>query len=311
MSIDIFPTLNLLARPGRVPPALRFSRAGGATRVDATGALAAVSADVLRDDFHRLSGVYRGWRLEGARTNVVLDSLHPASQTVTVAAGTWTLSLVGEGAVTATGALTGTATEAAPLTRTLTAGGAVALAVEGPVRGLQLESGGYATSIIPTGGVQVTRAVEAARVDAADFALKADEGTLYVQCATAGIGALQTALELGDGSADNRIVLRFDPARAPHAALRSGGAAVLDLTAAPAAADAVVKMAFAYKAGSAAFCVDGGAVLTAAPAAIPTGLAGLWLGAEATATDPLDGHILHAAYFPRRLPDADLRLLTR
>lgn len=309
MTIDIFPTLNLLARPGKTPPTLRFARTGTATRVDATGTLAAVAADGLRHDFVRTTGVYRGWRLEGARTNLVLNSLTPAGQSIALGAGTWTLSLVGGGTVTASGAMTGSATEAAPLTQTASAG-TVTLAVSGDVRGLQLESGAYATSIIPTAGAQVTRGVETARVDATDFALKADEGTLYVQCSTLGAGGLQTALELGDGSADNRIVLRFDPVRAPQATIFSGGASQLSLTGSAVAADQTVRMALAYKAGSAAFCIDGGAVQTAAPAAIPAA-ASLWLGSEGTATDPLNGHILHAAYFPRRLADADLQLLTR
>lgn len=309
MPITIFPTLNLLARPGRTPPVLRHARTGSATRIDATGALVAVPADVARHDFERAGGVYRGWRLEGPRTNLVLNSLAPAGQTLTLAAGTYTLSLVGGGGVTATGVLSGTATEAAPLTQTVAAG-TTTLSLTGDVRGLQLESGAYATSLIPTGGGQVTRAAESARVDAADFPLKADEGTLYVQCSTAGHGGLQTALELGDGSEANRIVLRFDTARAPQAVVFAGGTSQLALTAAPVAAHQTVRMALAYRAGSAAFCVDGGAVQTAAPGTIPTA-ASLWLGSEGTITDPLNGHIMHAAYFPRRLADADLHLLTR
>lgn len=310
MTIDIFPTLNLLSRPGQTPPALTVSRNGAATRIDAVGALVAEPAHTLRHDFDRLSGVYRGWRLEGARTNVLLNSLTPATQTVTIGAGTWTLSVVGSGSATLSGAAAGTATDGAPLT-VASAGGSVTVTVAGTLAGFQLESGGYATSIIPTGGAQVTRAVETARVASGAFALNTAEGTLYLECATAGSGGLQTALELGDGTAGNRIVLRFDTARTPQAVVFEGGAQRVSITGTAAvAADQVVKMAFAYRAGDCCFVVDGGAILTGAPSAVPTFITDLWLGSEGEGTDPLNGHVRHAAYFPRRLPDADLRVLT-
>lgn len=310
MTIDIFPTLNLLARPEQVPPALVFGRSGTATRVDAVGTLVAESADVLRHDFDRLSGVYRGWRLEGTRTNLLLNSLTPADQTVALGGGTYTLSVVGPGSATLSGTGSGTATEGAPFTFG-TFGGSATITVSGTLQGFQLESGSYATSIIPTAGSQVTRGAETAEVPVSAFPLNPAEGTLYLECATAGHGGLQTALELGDGTAGERIVLRFDTNRVPEAAIFEAGmqrASILGP--ATVAGDQVVKLAFSYGAGVCALSIDGGPIRTASPSAIPTATS-LWLGSEGTATDPLNGHIRHAAYFPRRVADADLQLLTR
>lgn len=309
MTVSIFPTLNLLARPGIVPAGLAVTRAGSASRIDALGALAPVAADTLRHDHHRVSGVYRGWRLEGARTNLLHNSLTPATQAVTLAAGTYTLSVAGPGSAALSGAASGTATEDAPLTVS-TGGGASTVTVSGSPFGVQLESGSYATSIIPTAGAQVTRAAETVSIATADFPFNPAEGTLYIACSTAGIGGLQTALELGDGSAGNRIVLRFDVARAPQALVFAGGATLAALDRPAVAADQPVRLAFAYAAGDCAFCQDGGTVQRAAPASLPPATH-LWLGSEGTATDPLNGHIRHVAYFPRRLADADLQLLTR
>lgn len=180
----------------------------------------------------------------------------------------------------------------------------------GTLFGFQLESGGYATSIIPTSSGQVTRATETATIATADFPFNPSEGTLYLACSTSGLGDLQTALELGDGSAGDRLVVRFDTARAPQAVLFAAGNTEASLTGETVAADQVVRLALAYGPNDCAFCQDGGTIQTAAPSALPN-ITGLWLGSEATATDPLNGHILHVAYFPRRLPGAALQLLTR
>lgn len=122
MTIDIFPTLHVLPRPGLAPSAVAFTRAGPATRIDARGRVEAVPADVPRHDFDRASGVYRGWLIEESRTNLVLWARDAS-------ASPWTRSGL-TAAPTADGADGGTATASA-LTATL-AGGAVYQAVTAP-----------------------------------------------------------------------------------------------------------------------------------------------------------------------------------
>lgn len=70
----IHPTLNLVARPGVVPPQLTFTRASGATRIGPAGLLETVAANVLRHDYDPVSGAYLGWLIEEPRTNLLLKS---------------------------------------------------------------------------------------------------------------------------------------------------------------------------------------------------------------------------------------------
>jgi hypothetical protein len=72
MTLDIFPTLHFLPRPGLTPGALSFSRSGTATRVDPRGRVETVAADLLRHDFDPLTGAYLGWRVEEGRTNLLI-----------------------------------------------------------------------------------------------------------------------------------------------------------------------------------------------------------------------------------------------
>lgn len=74
MTIDIFPTLHVLPRPGLAPAAVTLTRSGPATRMDARGRVEEVATDVPRHDFDRATGVYRGWLIEEGRTNLLLQA---------------------------------------------------------------------------------------------------------------------------------------------------------------------------------------------------------------------------------------------
>lgn len=74
MTIEIFPTLHFLARPGLTPSLLTFTRSGSATRMGPRGFVEEVEANQLRHDYDPVSGVYLGWLVEESRTNLVLQA---------------------------------------------------------------------------------------------------------------------------------------------------------------------------------------------------------------------------------------------
>lgn len=113
MTIDIFPTLHLLPRPGLTPGALSFTRTGTATRIDARGRVETLAADTLRHDFDAVSGVYKGWLIEESRTNLVV-------QCRDATASPWTRTNL-TAALDADG-MDGQATSASTLTATLAGG---------------------------------------------------------------------------------------------------------------------------------------------------------------------------------------------
>ncbi len=130
---------------------------------DASGTLSQVAAGQPAVD---VSSGRRRWLLEGASTNVLLNSAAPTTSSVAVTAGTWTLSFWGTGSITLSGAASGTLTGTGAATRvslTVTAtAGTLTLTVSGAVANAQLEVAPAATSYIPTTGGAITRPTDVA-----------------------------------------------------------------------------------------------------------------------------------------------------
>ena len=97
---------------------------------------------------------YSNWP---ARTNLFLNSNTPVTQNIATTAQQYTISVLGTGDVTVSGAAAGTATEGAPLTVTATAG-TLTCTVTGTLSRVQVEAGAFASPWIETAATTVTRA---------------------------------------------------------------------------------------------------------------------------------------------------------
>ncbi|MEH6834192.1 MULTISPECIES: hypothetical protein [Falsihalocynthiibacter] len=102
----------------------------------------------------------QGLLIEEARNNVLLTSFAPTNQTVTLAAGTYTLSVGAGGSASLSGAASASASAGSSDTFTLSGSGNVDLAVTGSPIWVQLEDGAFSTSPIATGTTSVTRSYD-------------------------------------------------------------------------------------------------------------------------------------------------------
>ncbi len=180
-----YPSLDLqFVGATRTAPALVFERASSATYYDALGRIVTAGANEPRLTFDPVTGKSLGLLVEGQATNLLLGSDSPATQTVVVTATAMTLSFIGTGTITLsgayTGALVGTGDERVTMTFTPSAG-SLTLTVSGNVEFAQLETGPVATSYIPTEGSQVTRAADNVTMPTSEFPFNPNEGTFVVE----------------------------------------------------------------------------------------------------------------------------------
>ncbi|RYD50585.1 MAG: hypothetical protein EOP52_13820 [Sphingobacteriales bacterium] len=144
----------------------------------------------------------RGLLSEETRTNFLLNSASPSSQTVSLNAGSYTLWVEGAGscvcaAGTAAGSGFGTATAGSKVTFSISTAGTVVFTVTGGLARFQCENGIAETSFITTTSAAATRAGDVCGANMSSV-LNAQEGTVFVQ-GTVGHGQ-PSALGMDDGS---------------------------------------------------------------------------------------------------------------
>lgn len=187
-------------------PGWSFTRASAAEAQDAAGNFVQfASGELRRTD--------KGILIEGARTNLFLNSLVGATQVITAAAVAYTLSFYGTGTITLSGVstagpLVGTgANNRVTLTFTPTAG-ALTCTVTGSCTRVQLEAGAFASSHILTAGASATRAADVLTVSSpgvnyplgmfAEFERVVDTGNY------------ENIFGVDDGTSSNRTLLFLD-----------------------------------------------------------------------------------------------------
>jgi hypothetical protein len=177
--------------------------------------------------------------------------------------------------------------------------------------GIQAEQTGVATSLIATGVDPMSRSADVVTLgNLAAIGFNPTEGTLLVEGIFEGVnGSInQPLIQLDDGSASNRLLLGQSGGQL-RVTVDSSGSTVMEagVLSSP-AANTVYKLAVGYKNGAFNACANGGTVSTAASGAVPGGLSTLRLGNDGSAF--ANGWVRKVAYFPRKLPDAELKLLT-
>jgi hypothetical protein len=195
---------------------ITFTRNTSATFFDANGTLQTAAANVARFTHNPVTLKSLGLLIEGAATNLLLNSASLSTQNVTVTAVAHTLSFTGTGTVTLSGAstagpLVGTGSgwgNRVALTFTPTAG-TLTLTVSGTVEFAQLETGPRDTSYISTTGSQVTRNADNPIISGVNFTAgwhNASAGSLFCQGRSQGARGtgFPTLWRIDDSTSDNR-----------------------------------------------------------------------------------------------------------
>ena len=174
--------------------------------------------------------------------------------------------------------------------------------------GAQLEAGAFATSYIPTVASQVTRTADQTTIDAPNFApwYNQSEGTFVISmdCPANGV---RTEMSVDDGTVNNMFRMRSQVTD-PFFIARVGGANVVVLDGGTITANTPYTQANAYAVNNYGVSVNGGAAVTSVSGAVPT-VNRMTIGWE-SAGNYLNGHVRSIQYYPTRLTNTQLQVLS-
>ena len=182
--------------------------------------------------------------------------------------------------------------------------------------GAQLEAGAFPTSYIPTVAAQVTRSADVASMTGTNFSswYNTSEGTLYADWVKNGASNFQTMAVVSDGTASNVIALthgsgaptnnaRFD---VNTAGVNQASIAIVS----PSVVGTFYRTAGAYKFNDFAAVANAGTVQTDTSGTVPV-VSRLNVGMNGSSDGGfLNGTIRKIAFYPLRLPNAQLQALT-
>lgn len=176
--------------------------------------------------------------------------------------------------------------------------------------GAQLEVGAFPTSYIPTTSATATRAADACSMLLSSIpGWDATQGTVIAEWITSA-AANNFAVQISDGTYNNRIVLGFDASTVVGQAI-TGGSALMSPSSRPARVlGAVTRGAFAYSANSATVAGNGTLSADDTSGTVPSGLTRIDFGADHAGFNRLNGTLARVTLFNRRLSNAELQAVT-
>lgn len=285
--------------------AITTTRASTATYNSPFG-IATAAATIPRIEYEPETGECLGLLCEEQRTNLLLNSETPATQSATVTAQAYTLSFYGVGSVQLSGVaaniLTGADEGRVSITFTPTAGVLTVTPSGGPVK-WQLEAGSFPTSYIKTEGSQVTRAVDFSTVSINPAIINR---TIFVEIPNVAAG--QAILTVNRGGATS--VPRIGLSAGNFQLIPDPGGVLINHTLNLADGNRH-KIAISIKPGTYRLAVDGVIVVSSASTALISALTTITLGRLAWSST--QGNVLFNRAFelPRALSEDDLIELTR
>lgn len=323
----VLPKLTLNFMSASINPLVTVVRANNtATRINSSGAIEIVNADLPRFDYDPTTLLCKGLLIESGRSNYFLNSLingtNLSTQSVTTSPSAYTLSFYGTGSIVLSGTHSATVagTGVFPSRKTYTftpTAGTLTATVSGTVQYAQLELGLTASSFIPTAGSSVARSADQVSVSGTNFSswYNQSEGTFKASFICADITSNNPhfiTVDDGINGATNRYAVfglgtgfstRVIVSTTQYNPTMSG-------TRKQTSTDTVT---FAYKANSCAAAANGGSTGTSAPPSLPVGFAKLLIGNPYTlnSTGYMNGWMQQISYWPQRLTNAEVQAFSK
>jgi hypothetical protein len=313
----VLPSMALDFLTGVLDPRVTIARAlDTATRVNSSGVIEVVAANLPRFDYDPTTLTTKGLLSELTKTNLFLNSLvdgtNLSTQSVTLAASAYTLSFYGSGSITISGGHSATVNGIGDYPNRKTyaftpTAGSSTFTVSGDVKFAQIELGSV-SSFIPTASSSSTRNTDRISMTSSNFSswYNQSEGAFAAEYIPPTIATTLGVLSVNDGTTNNRIDARSNGI----SFVTSGGATQAGMVATGAVANAINRCVVGYKLNSFAFAINGNAPATDTSGSIPT-VSRLVIGAVDNFSPSLNGHMRKLRYWPLRITNAEVQAFSK
>lgn len=315
-AVDVNTSFNF---SGSLPKGITLSRSTSGTYFDNTGTRQVAAPNQPRFDYDPVTLQPLGLLIESTRTNFLLNSLAPVTQTTgSLAVGTYVLWIEGSGtatssAGTAVGSGFGAATAGSINTIVITTAGTVTVTLTGTVTAFQLEgigtTGAFSSSLIITTGAAGTRSADVVTGSPITW-YNQPEGTFVVQSMTRGVPTGNNIFRVSEATLETNMIAGAYFNNRTNALVVSGGVNQADINASGVVEIPLVmhRLAISYKANEFIASFDGGTAVTDISGAVPVNPTTLFLGRRTnTVASMLDGWIQFLTYYPTASSAAQLQ----
>lgn len=179
--------------------------------------------------------------------------------------------------------------------------------------GAQLEAGAFATSYIPTVAATVTRTADSAVMTGTNFSswYNQTEGTFVAAYSLISVSAsVRNICTASDGTGNNRVSLGVGSSGTSNMFCFDGGVSQANIGTGNTATTGINKAANSYQVNNFALVLNGGTVATDVSGTVPTTLTQANIGIRVDASQPFNGWIQSIQYYPRRVSDSQLQILS-
>jgi hypothetical protein len=179
------------------------------------------------------------------------------------------------------------------------------------VFGAQVETGSVATSYIPTTAAPVTRNADVISLSGAvSGCIGQTEGTIYMEVDIRNMAKETYLIRIDEGATSNVLSLRTLTSNVVRTAITAPTfSGTLNISSATFTAG-ILKIAFAYKSGEIALCVNGANLTANGTFTFGASLNRITLGSNVSASSEFNDRIRSAALYTTRLTNAELAALT-
>jgi len=177
--------------------------------------------------------------------------------------------------------------------------------------GAQVETGSVATSYIPTTAAAVTRNADVVTLSGAvSGCIGQTEGTIYAEVDIRNMAKETYLIRIDEGATSNVLSLRTLTSNVVRTAITAPTfSGTLNISSATFTAG-ILKIAFAYKSGEIALCVNGANLTANGTFTFGASLNRITLGSNVSASSEFNDRIRSAALYTTRLTNAELQSLT-